>query len=63
MKKHNEDKRISSVKQPLGDAYDAEDTVNKYGTYNIQPTADTKNLFPAISQGLPRQEEIKKKRQ
>jgi len=28
--------------------------VNQYGTYNIQPTADADNLFPAIAQGLPR---------
>ena len=28
--------------------------VNRYGTYNIQPTADTRNPFPAIAQGLPR---------
>lgn len=26
--------------------------VNKYGTYEIQPTADTKNPFPTIAQGL-----------
>lgn len=26
--------------------------VNKYGTYEIQPTADTKNEFPTIAQGL-----------
>lgn len=26
--------------------------INKYGTYNIQPTADTANDFPAISHGL-----------
>ena len=25
------------------------DLVNKYGTYNIQPTADTENVFPLIS--------------
>ncbi len=25
--------------------------VNKYGTYNIQPTADTENAFPQIAQG------------
>ena len=24
--------------------------LNKYGTYNIQPTADTDNTFPQISQ-------------
>ncbi len=61
MKNENEkDKKISSDKPPIGDVYDAEDVVNKFGTYDIQPTADTKNLFPAIAQGLPRQEEIKK---
>ena len=31
------------------------DVVNQYGTYNIQPTADTENLFPLIAPGLPRQ--------
>ena len=29
------------------------DLVNQYGTYNIQRTADTENLFPLISAGLP----------
>lgn len=29
------------------------DLVNKYGTYEIQPTADTDNPFPHIAQGLP----------
>ncbi len=28
--------------------------VYRYGTYNIQPTADSDNLYPAIAQGLPR---------
>ena len=28
--------------------------VNKYGTYEIQPTNDIDNEFPTISQGLPR---------
>ncbi len=27
--------------------------VNKYGTYEIQPTAETSNSFPTIAQGLP----------
>ncbi len=31
----------------------AEDLVNTYGTYNIQPTADNENDFPAIAQGVP----------
>ena len=31
------------------------DLVNQYGTYNIQPTADTENVFPLISHALPEQ--------
>lgn len=27
------------------------DLARKFGTYNIQPTADTENEFPAIAQG------------
>lgn len=35
------------------DALDAFDLVNKYGTYEVQDTDDTSNLFPMIAQGLP----------
>ena len=28
--------------------------VNKYGTYEIQPTAETDNEFPTIAQSLPK---------
>lgn len=28
--------------------------INKYGTYEIQPTAETENSFPTIAQGLPK---------
>ena len=31
------------------------DLINRYGTYNIQPTSDTENLFPLIAPGLPEQ--------
>ena len=31
------------------------DQVNRYGTYNIQPTADSENRYPAIAQGLAKQ--------
>ena len=31
----------------------AEEMINKYGTYEIQPTADSDHMFPAIAQGLP----------
>lgn len=29
--------------------------INEYGTYEIQRTADTSNVFPAIAQGLSKQ--------
>ncbi len=32
---------------------DAFDLINKFGTYNIQPTADTSDLFPMIAHELP----------
>lgn len=33
--------------------------INKYGTYEIQPTADSDNDFPKIAQGLPKEENRK----
>lgn len=33
---------------------DCADLINRYGTYEIQRTADTENFFPAIAQGLPK---------
>lgn len=44
-----------SVQSVHGQPNTAEDILRKYGTYNIQPTADTENLFPTVAQGLPRQ--------
>lgn len=35
--------------------------VNKYGTYEIQDTADTENAFPLIAQGYPSKYENKTK--
>lgn len=32
----------------------ARELINMYGTYNIQPTANTDNVFPLIAPGLPR---------
>ncbi len=37
-----------------GQPEDSFEQINKYGTYNIQPTADTDNKLPAIAQGLPK---------
>ena len=41
------------LKARFGQPNDCADLINKYGTYNIQPTADTENLFPMIAPGLP----------
>lgn len=30
------------------------ETVDRFGTYEIQPTADTVNAFPEIRQGFPK---------
>lgn len=34
------------------------DIINKYGTYEIQPTSDAGNDFPTIAQGLPKGENV-----
>ena len=36
-----------------GDADSCFDLINQYGTYNIQPTADSDHIFPMIAPGLP----------
>ncbi len=38
----------------LGQPDSTWELINKYGTYEIQPTADTDDAFPKIAQGLPR---------
>lgn len=38
-----------------GEADSAFELVNRYGTYEIQPTSDSAHKYPAIHQGLPRQ--------
>ncbi len=47
---HNEEKQAKLSRNEIKE--DSFDIVNKYGTYNIQPTNDTDNAFPAVSQGL-----------
>lgn len=34
---------------------DTYELLHKYGTYEIQPTADSDNEFPEIAQGLPKE--------
>ena len=43
------------ISQPL----DCFELINKYGTYEIQPTADSDHDFPKIAQGLPSEENRK----
>lgn len=46
-------KQISPMDFPGGSPENAEEMVTKYGTYNIQPTADSDSKFPHIAQGYP----------
>lgn len=43
-----------SAKNVEGNPDTAFELINKYGTYEIQPTADSDNKFPEIAQGLPK---------
>lgn len=42
-----------SVTPIEGEPQTTYDLVNKYGTYEIQPTAETQNEWPTIAQGCP----------
>ena len=61
MKDKKYENREIELRNVPGQPETAEDMVNKYGTYNIQPTADTDNSFPKIAQGLakPKNRKIK----
>ena len=39
----------------FGQPEDTFELINKYGTYNVQPTNEQENPFPAIAQVLPTQ--------
>lgn len=55
-KKHKEFDSEPSVKAIYDDPVTSFEMVNKYGTYEIQPTADTTKDYPKIAQGLPKKE-------
>lgn len=43
-----------NIDEPVfGNPETCDEILHKFGTYNIQPTADSENSFPKISQGLP----------
>lgn len=48
---HGEDFSVLSTD---GQPDTAEEMTMKYGTYNIQPTAESDNQYPQIAQGLPK---------
>lgn len=62
-KKRTSHKRLDeSTANIQGNPKSAYGMLNKYGTYEIQPTADTDNAFPAISQGLSEVEQTRQRK-
>ena len=59
MNKKSKGSSTSQNSYDVGNAEDSFELVNKYGTYEIQPTADTENAFPKIEQGLPKKKNRK----
>ena len=52
-KQHEKHRHTTPSSEPvMGQPEDAFELINKYGTYNIQPTSDSGNEYPAVSQGL-----------
>ena len=51
--KNVKEKELSAT-EIMGQPENSFELVNKYGTYEIQPTNDSDNIFPTISQGLSR---------
>ena len=46
------DNAVESALKPKEEDKTAFELVNQYGTYEIQPTANTENQYPAIAQGF-----------
>ncbi len=54
--KNKKNKFYRNIDEPVfGQPETCDELLHKYGTYNIQPTADNENEFPQISQGLPKE--------
>lgn len=52
-KKKTEEPNLEiSVQSVAGEPETSYEMLRKYGTYEIQPTADTKHDFPTIAQGI-----------
>ncbi|MBQ7596934.1 MAG: hypothetical protein IJU45_09745 [Clostridia bacterium] len=59
MSKKQYDEGEYSLLKPSGEPESVTELLNKYGTYEVQDTADTGNEFPAIAQGLPKKKKNK----
>lgn len=52
---NEKDKAYRKRTEPVfGSPETCDEILNKYGTYEVQDTADTDNAFPKIAQGLPK---------
>ena len=51
-----------SVNTVYGTPESCAELLNKYGTYNIQPTAEADNLYPAIAHGMPKDDTDEKEK-
>lgn len=55
MKDKNSKHNLEISATPIvGQPENAFELINKYGTYNIQPTADSDNQYPTIAHGYPK---------
>lgn len=52
MKNKKKMSNMTDINTTNGNPDTAFDMVNRYGTYEIQPTANTHNTYPAIAQGF-----------
>ena len=52
MKNKKKMSNMTDINTTNGNPDTAFDMVNCYGTYEIQPTANTNNTYPAIAQGF-----------
>ena len=59
MKKSNkkDDHLTPSANSVYGQPQNVFELINKYGTYNIQPTNDSDQKFPEIAQGFSKKKE------
>jgi hypothetical protein len=59
--KEKDKKLYRSIDEPVtGQPKTDGEVIHKYGTYEIQPTAESENEFPEIAQGLPKNKKEEK---